>query len=72
MKKLSKKSMKLIVKMSVLSFGCRLFKNLLGLHKEQSDVITTSNLGSYVFAKKMGPVLTRGEPINSRTISSKI
>ena len=46
-----------------LVVGC--LKNLLGLNKEQSDVITTSNLGSYVFAKKMGPILTRGEPINS-------
>lgn len=46
-----------------LVVGC--LKNLLGLNKEQSDVITTSNLGSYVFAKKMGPILTRGEPISS-------
>lgn len=46
-----------------LVVGC--LKNLLGLNKEQSDVITTSNLGSYVFAKKIGDVQTRGEPISS-------
>lgn len=46
-----------------LVVGC--LKNLLGLNKEQEDAgITTANMGSYVFAPKLGDVQAR-QPISS-------